>query len=364
MKLAIVAENRINKTASLGGTYWYMHLMLETLRGYDITLFVEGVITDNLRKTCQEQNIKIHLMPSRPMRAQGFQLSFLWELFTYNIKLINFDKVIVSGSSDCRMLGLAFISKKSALIFHSQPNKEYKGLFGKLNKFVLKRISVLKKSQIFTVSNSQSQTLAKNGIMANVINNPSLLNLNVKSDPLPNNINLVKKPYLLTIGQMVSYKGIDHWIRLVEEFNLLGIDCNFVWVGYGQDRYKVDSLIKRLKLDNIYIIEQLNDLNDLYSNAVAYFHPSLREAYCLTLCDSAYLKTPFFCFENVGDNADIVQKSSCGLLINEENYIDIIKEFVVKSYAKYRSVNDYDEKFSINEFSNEFICKIVEANND
>lgn len=363
MKIAIVAENRNNRNASLGGTYWYIFLLLESLKKHEVTLFLEGELTDDLIAVCRRNNVKYQLIShERPMRAQGFQFSFLWEIYKYfKFDLKYYDLVITSGSSDCRFLGIKILVKKMIMILHSQPKKEFIGLFDWLNKIILRIISKSKNATIYSVCNYGADILSINNIKCKVLHNCSLMDLPSKSKKNVDNYEICKN-YILTVGQLIEYKGVYEWLELASKLNALRSDITLVWVGYGPLKSKIEKYKKENNLTNIIIIERCDNLYDLYLNALVYFHPSKLETYSLSLCDAGYLNVPIVCFDNVGDNDVIVKKTNNSLLVNMNNYIEPTIEFIANVKKESRKNRNYN--FSIDDFNNRLNEILIKVKND
>lgn len=99
------------------------------------------------------------------------------------------------------------------------------------------------------------------------------------------------RPYLLSVGRLATYKGIDHLIRSLPELP----EFDLVIAGDGEERRSLEQLARDVGVDDR--VEFLgfvdaDDLPGLYANAAATVTLSTVEAYGLTVAESLASGTP------------------------------------------------------------------------
>jgi D-inositol-3-phosphate glycosyltransferase len=130
------------------------------------------------------------------------------------------------------------------------------------------------------------------------------------------------RSYILYVGRIDPYKGIDALAKAVKELQLINVHVKCVIVGrdYGY-RSKLESLIDELRISNIVEIRDhvsQENVVELYSSALVTVLPSLSEGFPLTLVESMALGTPFIA-SSVGAIPELVALSKAGILVPINN---------------------------------------------
>jgi glycosyltransferase involved in cell wall biosynthesis len=98
-------------------------------------------------------------------------------------------------------------------------------------------------------------------------------------------------PYLLTVGRLKEYKGVQHIIRVLPEFP----KHELLIVGSGSYKKELVRLARKLRIkDRVNFVGYINDkkLAQLYAGAEAYITLSRFEAYGMTVPEALAAGTP------------------------------------------------------------------------
>jgi glycosyltransferase involved in cell wall biosynthesis len=120
-----------------------------------------------------------------------------------------------------------------------------------------------------------------------------------------------ERPYLLTVGRLVEYKGVQHVIRALTEPRLAAFDL--VVAGSGPYRDRLEAIAAEAGVaDRVTFAGYVDDdrLPGLYAGASVYLSLSTVEAYGMTVAESLAAGTPCV-VRNAGALADWIDHEGC-----------------------------------------------------
>jgi glycosyltransferase involved in cell wall biosynthesis len=128
---------------------------------------------------------------------------------------------------------------------------------------------------------------------------------------------LSNRNYVLYVGRIDRYKGIDTLVKAIKELWSANINLKCIIVGkdYGY-RSKLEFLINHLGIAHLVEIKEhisQESLSYLYSSALVTVLPSLSEGFPLTLVESMASGTPFIATP-VGAIPELVNQTKAGIL--------------------------------------------------
>jgi len=123
----------------------------------------------------------------------------------------------------------------------------------------------------------------------------------VNADVIPNGVDVARfreanperreRPYLLTVGRLEPYKGVDHAIRALARLP----EYDLLVAGTGPDRERLEDVARETGVDGRVSFEGYVDddrLPGLYAGATAYLNLSSFEAYGMTVAEALAAGTP------------------------------------------------------------------------
>lgn len=179
------------------------------------------------------------------------------------------------------------------------------------------------------------------------------------------------KTILGFVGRLTEAKGIIPFIKEVsknrEKFN----DCIFLLVGSGEQKMEVKSLLRNLKLNDLFILTGHQDnVYKFYPIIDIFFLPSLYEGLPMVILEAMSFKKPIVAMD-VGSINELVKNDKTGILIEAENYkkfLEGLKELKEQKIKRENLMNNgfnyvkknFDIKVYINNMENLYdsiICK-------
>lgn len=160
-----------------------------------------------------------------------------------------------------------------------------------------------------------------------------------------------KENILLFVGRLVVEKGVDKMLKVWSEVSKkLPADWQFVIVGDGPERTKLEKLSAQLKLENIHF-EGFQDPKAYYERAKIFFMMSKYEGWGLTLCEAMSQGVVPIVLNSFSAAKDIIKDGSNGFLVTDVHTFSQ-KVFMLASNPQQladMSINavEYTHKYSI-----------------
>lgn len=226
--------------------------------------------------------------------------------------------------------------------------------------FTLGKLEMTTFDKIVILSGEEKKYLSKIGLKEkDAINIPIAINeIFMKYQPHCSS----EKNYVLYVGRLERYKGIDILVKAIKELQLDNIDLKCIIVGkdYGY-KSKLEFLIGQLKISNMIEIKDhvsQEALLNLYSSALVTVLASWSEGFPLTLVESMALGTPFIATP-VGAIPELVNISKAGILVPIDSPKNLAQAIgnLLENKALWSQLSANGRNFAIN-FTWEKITKL------
>ncbi len=182
----------------------------------------------------------------------------------------------------------------------------------------------IKKLNQYVVLTDHDKTLVDKNFMINSkrIYNPLSFNSNKKSN--------CEKKKLICVGRLVQeQKGLDLLIRAFYKVSLTHYDWMLYIVGDGEDKDKLNELIKKLGLENkIKIESSTNNIKEYYLNSSILVSSSRWEGFGLVITEAMECGLPVISFANSGPKEIINKPNENGILVSCGN-VDTLVEAMI-----------------------------------
>ena len=227
----------------------------------------------------------------------------------------------------------SYRSNRNRYPYYSQP---------KINKF-LRQNRYQKLDGIFFVSNDARKefvevfgTFPHMKVVYNIINKENVLRGALESK--------IENPdvfYFVAIGSLIPVKGYDKLIEAANILNLKGYNFKIDIIGEGNDRVKLEKLIKKYNLDYIVGLKGFQKNPYPFLNASDVFvMTSLSEAFPTVLCEAMILGKPVITTDCSGCR-ELIANGNFGLMAqtNAEDIAELMGKYLndnelLNKYAK------------------------------
>jgi len=142
-----------------------------------------------------------------------------------------------------------------------------------------------------------------------------------------------EQPILLTVSRLAAperYKGYDQILRALPQIRQLVPDVHYIIVGKGNDRFRIEQLIARLRLQNCVTLAGFvpdQQLCDYYNLCDVFVMPSKREGFGIVYLEALACGKPV-----LGGNQDGAIDALChgelGALVNPDNLSEITNAII------------------------------------
>ena len=184
--------------------------------------------------------------------------------------------------------------------------------------------------------------LMHNIVAPKVINKMSLEKIDIKRQ---------KGMIIASVGRLNYQKGFEMAVEACEKLVRSGYDIRWYVVGEGEERKKLEQLIKDKKLEGIFILVGLKENPYPYiKQCDIYVQTSLFEGRCLTITEAKILKKPIVStnFKVIYDQLD---EGENGLIVNQDSVS--IYEGIKKLIDDEELRNKLEENLSIENLGTE-----------
>lgn len=329
-----------------------------TLKGYSVTILKNYHCSNEYNIN---ENVEIlSLYNDEEQYRKTGMLNRLKKL-RKQIKVINPDQVICFLNHVCIYVFIALIFSKyrKKIIFTERNNPKYANKHEiKLKNFLqnfLKKNIVQNKGQYSLLNHKKKK---RSFIIPNPIDD---LYLNYKKT-------FNKEPiHIISIGRFVNQK--DYPLAINAFNNVLKRYPNLIYhiYGKGEDKDKIEELIKSLNLEGKVILEGFTtDINKIYENADIYLMTSKFEGMPNALAESMATGIPCISTDCEFGPSDLIDNESMGILVKEHSVESVEKAliFMIENYDSYVARSTYvkevmKERYSLEKITNEWI-KVIE----
>ena len=164
---------------------------------------------------------------------------------------------------------------------------------------------------------------------------------------------LLKNDYILSIGRLTKQKNFSLLISAFKEIIIKYPNLKLVILGEGEDRKKLEKLIKNLSLKNYVFLEgyKKNIFNYLH-NCECYISSSLYEDPGFTLIESGFLNKAVIAADSNTGPSEILNNSSNGFLFKNNDKISLVDKYL--QFKKLSTKEVINKKVNLKKFSKKF----------
>ena len=163
----------------------------------------------------------------------------------------------------------------------------------------------------------------------------------------------LKTDYILSIGRLTKQKNFFLLINAFKEIIKEYPNLKLIILGEGEDREKLEKLIKNLNLENIVFLEgyKKNIFNYLH-NCECYISSSLYEDPGFTLIESGFLNKPVIAADSNTGPSEILNDSNNGFLFKNNDKISLVNQYLY--FKKLSATEIMKKKKNFKKFSKNF----------
>ena len=163
----------------------------------------------------------------------------------------------------------------------------------------------------------------------------------------------IKTDYILSIGRLTKQKNFSLLINAFKEITKEYPSLKLIILGEGEERKKLEKLIRNLSLKNIVFLEgyKKNIFNYIY-NCECYISTSLYEDPGFTLIESGFLNKPVIAADSDTGPSEILNNSYNGFLFKNNDKISLINQYL--QFKKLSSEEVMNKKINLKKFSKNF----------
>ncbi len=164
-----------------------------------------------------------------------------------------------------------------------------------------------------------------------------------------------KEKFILGIGRLSRQKNFELLIRAFGQIALNDQEIKLLIIGEGEERAKLQKLIKDLKLkEKAFLLGYKQNIFNYLDKAMCFVCSSFYEDPGFVLIEAAFLNKIVFAADSNTGPSEILDNSSRGFLFRNNNHGDLVKkynefnQFEIKHWdTKRLKLKKYSKKFSL-----------------
>ena len=162
-----------------------------------------------------------------------------------------------------------------------------------------------------------------------------------------------KNEYILSIGRLTKQKNFSLLINAFKEIVREYPNLKLIILGEGEDRKKLEALIKNLSLSNFIFLEGYKkNIFNYINNCECYISSSLYEDPGFTIIESGFLNKPVIAADSNTGPSEILDNSNNGFLFKNNDKISLVNQ-----YQKFKELSTKEvmiKKINLKKFSKNF----------
>ncbi|WP_278656760.1 glycosyltransferase [Paraclostridium bifermentans] len=164
------------------------------------------------------------------------------------------------------------------------------------------------------------------------------------------------------IGRICEQKGMEYFVKAINEVINKNLKMKFFIIGDGEDRDKIEDLIKKFKLEkHVTILGYRKDVLNIMAQLDLIVLSSLWEGLPLTPIEAFSLgKTVIG--TNVDGTPEIIENGRNGILVEPKDYITLAKKIIyleenneILKQLEIQALKTYNNKFSYKKFEKSYV---------
>lgn len=169
----------------------------------------------------------------------------------------------------------------------------------------------------------------------NIINSGKVESMSVKDRGFNDGFEGVR---ILTVGRLTSEKGQDIIPSLLRELISEGLDVRWYCIGEGDQRPKIEGMIKQYNLEeHLILLGTKSNPYPYMKQCDIYVQTSRHEGYCIALAEARIFNKPIITTDSAGGKEQVLDGVT-GYIVNELEITNKVKELIQnkKTREKFR----------------------------
>lgn len=234
---------------------------------------------------------------------------------------------------------MQFIARETSILSINNTEEKYSNVFNFLVKKLYSNFDKII-CQSKEMANDFIKNYKINSGKIKIINNPATTRLISESK----NLFQSDKLRLLSIGRLSAEKGYN---RLLKALNKLSIPFEYIILGDGIERNKLEQQAKDLEMDNNVVFKGfINNTNDYINECDILLHGSYHEGFPNVIIEAGMYGKPAIAFEEPGIGNEVIENNFNGFLIasNDLAAYALAVEKISKMEINNQAIIDYTLK--------------------
>ena len=161
--------------------------------------------------------------------------------------------------------------------------------------------------------------------------------------------------FILGIGRLTKQKNFQLLITAFNEINKNIPHIKLLILGEGEERNKLENLIKKLNLqEKVYLLGYKTNVFNYIHKAKCFISSSLYEDPGFVIIEAAFLNKAVFATDSNTGPSEILKNSTRGFLFKNNDHKDLVKKFTEYYNSSEQEINlkiinlkKYSKKFTI-----------------
>lgn len=165
--------------------------------------------------------------------------------------------------------------------------------------------------------------------------------------------NLQNFEFILGIGRLTKQKNFQLLIEAFNEINKDIPNIKLFILGEGEERNKLETLVKKLNLqEKVYLLGYRNNVFNYLYKSKCFISSSFYEDPGFAIIEAGFLNKIIFSADSKTGPSEILKNSERGFLFKNNDYRDLVKKFAEYSKLSEKEINY--KKINIKKYSKKF----------